>query len=212
MPRVAPAADVSSLWLETLQRLVDRAAHEIKGALNGVALNVEVVRSRSAKPSVPASAVASYAAAAQQQMEVLTALTEALLALSRPARGRCDVGVLLGRFADLAVPVARAAGGELRVGPLPEVRDAVTSVAADAVRLALGAAVLAALDAPAQIEIELRTEDAVVVTLRRDGGAPIRLATEIVSAIADAGVRTEEQSDGIALTFAAHGGDETGET
>ena len=212
MPRVDPAADVSSLWLETLQRLVDRAAHEIKGALSGVSLNIEVVRSRSAKPSVPASAVAPYAAAAHQQMEALTALTEALLALSRPMRGRCDVGVLLGRFADLAAPVARASGGELRIGPLPDVGDAVTSVVPDAVRLAVGAAVLAALDAPAQVMVELSTEDGVVVTLRRDGAAHIRLATEIASALADVGVRIEELSDGIVLAFAAHGGAETGET
>lgn len=212
MPRVDSAADVPALWLETLQRLVERAAHEIKGALNGVALNVEVVRSRSAKAGSAAGAVAPYAAAAQQQLEVLTALTEALLALARPARGRCDVTLLLGRFVDLATPIARAGGGELRVGPLPEVGDALTRVAPDTVRLALGAAMLAALDAPARVSVDLRAGDAVVVALRRDGDTPVRMPAEIASVIADAGVRIDEREDGIALTFAAHGGAEIGET
>lgn len=212
MPRADPAADVSALWLETLQRLVERAAHEIKGALNGVALNVEVVRSRSAKAGAAASAVASYAAAAHQQLESLTTLTEALLALARPSRGRCDVAVLLGRFVDLAAPIARASGGELRIGPLPEVGDALTRVAPDTVRLALGAAMLAALDVPAPMSVEVRTGDPVVVALRRVGGAPVRLSAEIASVIADAGVRIEERTDGIALAFAASGGAEIGET
>jgi signal transduction histidine kinase len=209
---VDPAADVPALWLETLQRLVERAAHEIKGALNGVALNVEVVRSRSAKAGAATSAVAPYAAAAQQQLEALTALTEALLALARPARGRCDVAVLLGRFVDLATPIARSSGGELRVGPLPDAGDALTRVAPETVRLALGAAMLAALDAPAQLSVDVRAGDSVVVVLRRDGDAPVRMPAEIASVIADAGVRMEEQVDGIALTFAAYDGAEIGET
>jgi len=40
-----PSVDV--LWLDTLQRICTRAAHELKGALNGVSVNLEVVRSRS---------------------------------------------------------------------------------------------------------------------------------------------------------------------
>ena len=212
MPRVDPGADVSSLWLETLQRLAERAAHEIKGALNGVALNVEVARSRSARPGAEASAVAPYAAAAQQQLEVLTAQTEALLALARPSRGRCDVGLLLGRFADLAVPIARGAGGDLRVAPLPDVGDAVTRVAPEAVRLAIGAAVLAAIDgasrAAVDVSIELSRAEGIVVALRRADGAPVRLPAEVAAVVAEAGVRAEEQSNEIRLAFATDGGAE----
>jgi hypothetical protein len=40
---------LSALWLATLQRVTDRVAHEIRNALNGVAVNVEVVRTRAAR-------------------------------------------------------------------------------------------------------------------------------------------------------------------
>jgi signal transduction histidine kinase len=212
VPRVDPAADVSTLWLETLQRLADRAAHEIKGALNGVALNVEVARSRSAKAGAAASAVAPFAAAAQQQLEVLTTQTEALLALVRPNRGRCDVGLLIGRFADLAEPIAKAAGGALRVALRADAGDATTRVAPEAVRLAIGAAVLAAIEAPARVSIEVTKGDEVVVVLRRDDGRPVRLPAEVAAAVADAGVRTDERSDEIRLAFAADGGAGIGDT
>jgi hypothetical protein len=209
---VDPAADVSMLWLETLQRLADRAAHEIKGALNGVALNVEVARSRSAKPGAAASAVASFAAAAQQQLEVLTIQTEALLALVRPARGRCDVGLLVGRFADLAEPIAKAAGGGLRVARRPDAGDAMTRTATEAVRLAIGAAVLAAIEVPARVSIEVTSGSEVVVALRRDDGVPVRLPADVAAAVADAGVRCDERNDEIRLAFAADGGAEIGDT
>jgi signal transduction histidine kinase len=209
--RVPPAADVSALWLETLQRLADRAAHEIKGALNGVALNVEVVRSRTAKAGADVGAVAPYATAAHQQMESLTTLTESLLSLARPVRGRCDLGVLLGRFADLAAPIAREGGGELRIGALPGAGDAMVQVAPDAARLALGAAMLAALEAPARASIDVRMGDPVLVTLRRDGDGPVRLPAEITAVLADAGIRVEQHGDGLGLAFVGNGGAANGE-
>ena len=207
MPRVVPAADVATLWLETLQRLVDRAAHEIKGALNGVALNVEVARSRSSRPGAEASAVAPYAAAAAQQLELLTAQTEAVLALARPARGRCDVGLLLGRLTDLATPIARASGGELRTSTAPDAGEAMVRAAPEVARLALGAAMLAVLEEPARGWIETRVGQVVLVVFRRDGGAPPRLPAEVAAVLVDAGVGVEEHANEIRLAFAASGAD-----
>ena len=54
---------VDALWLDTLQRICTRVAHELKGALNGVSVNLEVVRSRSERQDAPASGVARYAGA-----------------------------------------------------------------------------------------------------------------------------------------------------
>ena len=54
---------LSALWLVTLQRLTDRTAHDIRNALNGVAVNLEVVRSRAAR-GADGSAIASFATAA----------------------------------------------------------------------------------------------------------------------------------------------------
>ena len=49
------AAD--ALWLETLQRICGRAAHELKGALNGASVNLEVVRSRATRAEALASSI-----------------------------------------------------------------------------------------------------------------------------------------------------------
>ena len=80
---------LAELWLHALQRLADRAAHELNNALNGVVVNLEVVRAR-ARPAADAGRVAPFAEAAVEQAEGALALTGALLALSRPPRAPVD--------------------------------------------------------------------------------------------------------------------------
>ena len=51
----APAradAVIDAMWLATLQGICARAAHELRGALNAVAVNLEVARSRSERHGV----------------------------------------------------------------------------------------------------------------------------------------------------------------
>ena len=50
--------DIDTLWLRTLEEVVNRAAHEVKDSLNGVSLNVEVVRSRADRPGAAEGLVA----------------------------------------------------------------------------------------------------------------------------------------------------------
>jgi signal transduction histidine kinase len=91
MPQGAAAEEAGLLWLATLQRALGRASHDIKDSLNGVSVNLEVIRSRAARPDAPASAVAQFAEAAGHQLERLTSLIEAVLALGRPERDPADV-------------------------------------------------------------------------------------------------------------------------
>ena len=44
------AGDAHVLWLAVVQRLMGRASHDVKDSLNGVAVNLEVIRSRAARP------------------------------------------------------------------------------------------------------------------------------------------------------------------
>ena len=97
----ASSWEVDARWLEALHRLVGRAAHELKGALNGVSVNQEVIRSRSENPNAMASAVSPFAAAAASQLDVVISLTDALLGLTRPAREPVDVGLEARRIAIL---------------------------------------------------------------------------------------------------------------
>ena len=73
MSTSAAPADAGVLWPAALQRALARAAHDVKDALNGVSVNLEVVRSRASRADTPASAVAPFAEAAAQQLERLTA-------------------------------------------------------------------------------------------------------------------------------------------
>ena len=38
------AEDIGALWLHTLQRAMARASHDVKDALNGVSVNMEVIQ------------------------------------------------------------------------------------------------------------------------------------------------------------------------
>src|SRR5436189_3677566 len=104
------ATCVDALWLATLHRICGRAAHEVKGALNGVSVNLEVVRSRSEKPDAAASAVKQYANSASTQLDSVIDMAEALLALGRPAREPVELAVMIRRFDALLGPAAKADG------------------------------------------------------------------------------------------------------
>src|SRR4051794_28248808 len=109
----SPATDAR--WLDALHRLVGRAAHEVKGALNGVSVNLEVTRSRALKPEVMASAVAPFANAASDQLDIVIALTDALLALTRPAREPVEIAGETRRIVILLGAAARADGKQVTI-------------------------------------------------------------------------------------------------
>ncbi len=142
MTHESAPADLGALWLVTLQRAIGRATHDVKDAMNGVSVNLEVVRSRAARPDVPASAVATFAESAGHQFERLTILVEAVLALSRAERAPADVGVVLRRTATLCSASTSASDAAVLVREEQPDRSLVTTVCGDAVRLSLMAPLL----------------------------------------------------------------------
>src|SRR4051794_31308401 len=115
MNPISAPEDVSALWLHTLQRAVSRASHDVKDALNGVSVNLEVIRSRAARPDVPASAVMQFGEAAAQQLDRVTNLIEAVLAVSRPERAPADVALTLRRIATLCTASSSSADATVSV-------------------------------------------------------------------------------------------------
>jgi signal transduction histidine kinase len=203
MSTSAAPADAGILWPVALQRALARATHDVKDALNGVSVNLEVVRSRASRADAPASAVAPFADAAAQQLERLTALLDAVLALGRSERGPADVGVTLRRVAALCsasnASDARVTVREALVG------DARTSVATAAVRLALIAPLL---DAVASRRGESR--DAVVCELTGDGDVlvvrlladrPIPMPADAADVLRVAGVRWTASAHDLSVVF-----------
>ncbi|MEO8561062.1 MAG: hypothetical protein ABI601_03240 [bacterium] len=205
MPAGVAPVDAGLLWLAALQRALARASHDVKDALNGVSVNLEVVRSRAARPDTPASAVASFADAAAQQLDRLTSLLEAVLALGRVERDPVDVGITLRRVAALCGASSAAADSGVTVHDSLDTA-AHTRVPGDAVRLALAAPLLDAVEGmkggprAADVACELTGEpDALVVRMHAD--RPIRMPAEVAETLNAAGVRWTEASNELSLVF-----------
>lgn len=180
-----PAATeaVARLWLDTLGTLAGRAAHDLRGALNGVAVNLEVVRSRLAR-GAEAGAVGAFAETAAAQMEILAPRVEALLAFNRPARAPLDVREVVDRLMQLLGPPLATAGGELAWGE-SDGDPAPTGADPEAARLVLAAVLLAATARPTSVICRLRRQDAIILQVD-SGESPEPLAAALQRAAIDA--------------------------
>ena len=190
---------VARLWLEVLQDLVGRAAHELRGALNGVAVSLEVVRVRVGKPSPDATSVERFARSAAEQLEVLARRTDALLTLARQVREPVEVSVLLTRLVTLLGPAVEATGGSLRIEENTEALPA-TSAAGHTVRLVLAAALLDAIETDCAVRCSVGEADgAVVVELSRDGSAPPSVRDEVRDVAREAGIAVDRGADRLTI-------------
>jgi hypothetical protein len=193
----AAEEQLSALWRTTLQGLADRTAHDIRNALNGVAVNLEVVRSRSARGS-DGSLVAPFAASAAAELERVTAQADALVGLVRSAGERADVGVLLARFGAFL----RGPGDPPRLTvDLPSDSGRAETAVSDAARVALGTALLRAIDREGTISCRLRTEPAPTVYIECGAGGPLSLADDVAAAVQSAGITLAPTANGIAISF-----------
>lgn len=123
----------STEWLRALQSLATRVAHEVRNPLNAVAVNLEVVRSRCERETVEPRAVLPFATAAAGELERVSRLIDAVLALARPARN--DLAVLAGPMITVYDALASAEGGSVAM----DLSEGATGIdiAADDARAAL---------------------------------------------------------------------------
>jgi hypothetical protein len=192
---------VDALWLATLHRIFGRAAHEVKGALNGVSVNLEVVRSRSEKPDAPASAVRQYAASASGQLDGVIEMSEALLALGRPVREPVEIALMVRRFDALLGPTAKADSRCLEIdGSLETI--GLTSANGSVVRLSIGATLLAAIEASTHVRCTATRADA-SSTLRIEScdSTPLAADDVIVNIAAAAGIKMLAEPSAISISF-----------
>jgi hypothetical protein len=198
----ATAPLIDELWLATLQRITTRVAHEIKGALNGVAVNLEVVRSRAEKPDLSASALGRYATAATDQLGVVIAMTEAVLSLARPVAEPVEIAGLVRRFDALLAPAARTDDRELELVEPIDVVGA-TSAPGSGVRLAIGAALLAAIEQSTRVTCRGDTNSEPRLCIEALDGVELTIDQAVVSAAADVGIRIHAEKSGITIAFPA---------
>jgi signal transduction histidine kinase len=141
----------STQWLRVLQGLASRVAHEIRNPLNAVAVNLEVVRSRCERPAVEPSEVLPFATAAAGELNRVSRLVDALLAVARPARN--DLAALAGPVITLYDVLASAEGGGVAMD-LSE-GDTGIDIAADDARAALAATLDAMLGPGVSIRVHI---------------------------------------------------------
>jgi signal transduction histidine kinase len=198
MAPISAPEDVGALWLLMLQRAIGRASHDVKDALNGVSVNLEVIRSRAARPGTPASAVAQFGDAAGQQLERLTTLIEAVLALGRAERSPADVGTTLRRVVALCGATASSADAAVELVDGGLIGSAQTCVIGDVVRLALMGPLLDMVSATdrahrlSAVTCTLAGDDAVVQVVIAAEGRRATMPDCVAHIVRGAGVRWTE--------------------
>ena len=164
-------------------------------------------RSRAARPDTPASAVAQFGDAAGQQLERLTTLIEAVLALARSERDPADVAVTLRRVASLCSASASSADALVRVHELESTRSMLTRVNGDAVRLALTAPMLEIVSGADRMHREsdvictLTSDEASVTVVIAATGRRAVMPDVVGNLVRLAGVRWIETELDLSLTF-----------
>ncbi len=147
------AEEGASAWADAYRRLAERLTHEIRNPLNGAVVNLEVLRSRSARADLSATALQPFAAAAAEETARAISLVESLLMLARRAPAPVDLITVLRPLALVLDAVAARRGGSVAV----EQEGAVSSAAVDgdAARLALVRAVEPALESGVPIRCRI---------------------------------------------------------
>jgi signal transduction histidine kinase len=155
-------------------------AHEIRNPLNGIALNLEVVRSRAARGGTDAASVAPFAESATAELLRATPLVEALLTLARPVRKPVDLWDVLQPLTVVFHAIASANGGAVTV-ERPVGEEFTTAADGSATRLALATALQQVLVGAAAVRCLVeRSPDAVVVSMF--GPEPCTAVPEMVQA------------------------------
>jgi signal transduction histidine kinase len=197
----AAAVAVERLWLDRLYAIGRPVAHELRNALNGVSVNLEVVRSR-ARGDAPASSVARYADTAADQLESLADLTDALLALLRPVVEPADLGAVLQRVATLLGAVARPDGGAVEVAVVPDGATVRTAMPGEPLRALVASVLLDGFDRGARLCCELDGTATPTLRLRRSVGPPLPEISADVRTLAEQwGVRVEGGSAAWSFAF-----------
>ncbi len=190
-----------ALWLDTMYRICSRAAHELKGALNGVSVNLEVVRSRAEKPDTAASSLSRFATSASDQLEAVIDMTAALLWIARPVGQPVELVRVVGHLDALLAPAARADSRRLAAhGSFADLGT--TSANGQAVRLAIGACLLAAGSASVDVQYQAVVDaDLPTIRIESGDGAALEVPGDIASTVADAGIQIRAESSAIFISF-----------
>jgi signal transduction histidine kinase len=189
---------LDALWLRCQQRLAAHVAHDLKGALNGVSVNLEVVRSRAEDPNTHVSAVRRYAEAAGDQLGIVIKMSTALLSIGRAVRGSAEVSSVMRQIVALLEDTLRSDGAKIELLIEGGVAGA-TSASPSAVRLALAEPLMSAAAQKRDISIRVRAAAEPVVEIR--SAATFEIFPDVGKVLANAGIVMKADGHGISIVF-----------
>ena len=179
-----------------MQALAAHVAHDLRNALNAVAVNLEVVRGRSAR-GAEAAAIAPFAATASSQLEMASAATEALLGFARAEAEPADVSAIVGRLARLL-----SVRGEIVVPErAADATTTATSAPADLVRAVVARSVLSAVQTGGAAPCEIGVGDGIFLRVTGGDASVPSLDPELVALASVWGVRATVRGRSLELSF-----------
>jgi signal transduction histidine kinase len=200
VPRKSAATDRSrdELWHHCLQRLAGHIAHDLKGALNGVSVNLEVVKGRAERTESAPAEIHRFAVSAATQLEVVIKVTSALLSLARSGRAQPEVSSVARQLVALLEDTFRSDGVRLEL-IVDGGMAAPTGAPLGAVRLVIGETLLALAGQKVDVQVRVRSLPAPVVEIRPApaGGA----SGEITRAMVGTGITVVTDGHGISIGF-----------
>ena len=192
--------DVAVLWAEAFRDVMDRSAHEVKGALNGIALNLEVLRSRVSAGKFDEKSLGPFAEAAYNEFETASARVEALMFLGRgKGSGQQDVAVTLKHLDRLLAPAAKADGTSLTIEGYD--LSAETTAPPAAIRLALASPVLPLIKEGGAMRVRLEKGSETVVRFSHESAAAVNLDPEVTSALEQHGIKARRSPQDLQIVF-----------
>jgi signal transduction histidine kinase len=191
-------ASLDALWLATLQKLAAHVAHDLKGALNGASVNLEVVRSRAERESTTGPDVHRYAVNAADQLAIVIRATGALLSLARGTRGPVEVSMVARQVASLLDDMGSVAGGRFEVA-VEGGMAAETSAPLSAVRLAVAECLLA-MSGGSKV-VQVRVSSVPAPCIRISPGAVPALEPAVAGALSAAKIRIATDGHGLSISL-----------
>jgi signal transduction histidine kinase len=189
---------LDALWLRCQQRLAAHVAHDLKGALNGVSVNIEVVRGRAEDPNTHISAVQPYSVAASEQLAIVIKMATALLSIGRAVRGSAEVSTVMRQVVALLEDTLKSDGAKLELVVEGGVAGA-TSAPPSAVRLALTEPLMSAVVQKQDISVRVRATVEPIVEIHSK--ASFEIFPDVGKALADVGIIVNTDGHGISIVF-----------
>jgi hypothetical protein len=194
--------ELDQLWQEVHREFAGYARHEFRGAMNGVEVNMEVIRSRMAAGKTDHSQLAPFLEAANGQLQEVQGRAESLHFFMRVQLGQmpeADVALTLKHLATVLVPAAKGEGTTLDVTGYDT--SAPTSAPAKAVALALASGLMALIKEGGSGACQLKGGVEPVVRFSHQSATACSLGPGITKAIARDGIRAQESEGVLTLAF-----------